>query len=124
MRVTPLPASVTVAPSRASSRPIVRTSPSAGTLRNVERPRASSADARIGSAAFFDPETRTSPRRRAPPRMTIFCKARSPPYAGAPPSLAGAAGAAAAAGAAMPACSSQKPALVRGFRHPSLVQIL
>src|SRR5437762_999944 len=141
MRVTPLPRSVTSAPRRASSRPIVRTSPSAGTLRKVDRPRASNADARIGSAAFLEPETRTSPWRRAPPRMTIFCKSGltlfqkaaaharcareqlgAAGYAGAPP--AGAAGAAAAAGAATPACSSQKPALVRGFRQPSLVQIL
>jgi hypothetical protein len=29
----------------------------------------------MGNAAFFDPETRTSPSRRAPPRMTIFCTA-------------------------------------------------
>ena len=43
-------------------------------MRYVERPRASSDDARIGSAAFFAPDTRTSPCRRAPPRMTIFCK--------------------------------------------------
>src|SRR5579862_3897298 len=27
----------------------------------------------MGSAAFFEPETRASPSRRAPPRMTIFC---------------------------------------------------
>src|SRR4029077_5376187 len=40
----------------------------------MDRPRASSDEARIGSAAFLDPETRTSPTRRAPPRMTIFCK--------------------------------------------------
>ena len=84
----------------------------------------SSAEARIGRAAFFDPETRTSPRRRFPPLMTIFCKAGAcpPRYAGAPPSLA--AGAAAAAGAAIPACSSHRPPLVRGFRHASLLQIL
>src|SRR4051794_5973570 len=41
----------------------------------MERPSASSEDARIGSAAFFAPDTRTSPRSRAPPRMTIFCTA-------------------------------------------------
>ena len=39
----------------------------------MDRPRASSDEARIGNAAFFNPETRTSPARRAPPRMTIFC---------------------------------------------------
>src|SRR5437868_4131181 len=42
----------------------------------MDRPCASSDEARIGSAAFFEPETRTSPIRRAPPRMTIFCKRR------------------------------------------------
>src|SRR5436305_11712286 len=42
----------------------------------MDRPCASTEEARIGSAAFFEPDTRTSPVRRAPPRMTIFCKRR------------------------------------------------
>ena len=48
--------------------------PARGRCGRSSGPRASSDDARIGSAAFLEPETRTSPCRRAPPRMTIFCK--------------------------------------------------
>src|SRR4051794_31104040 len=38
----------------------------------MERPVASSDEQRMGSAAFFAPETRTSPRSRSPPLMTIL----------------------------------------------------
>ena len=108
------------------------------TFRNVPAlgdVRTSSAEARIGSAAFFEPETRTSPCRRAPPRMTIFCKTgrlsskaaaarrrRARALRGS--AALGGRGRGRAAGAAMPACSSHRPPFVRGFRHASLLQIL
>src|SRR3954471_24645787 len=38
----------------------------------MERPVASNDEQRMGSAAFFAPETRTSPRSRSPPLMTIL----------------------------------------------------
>src|SRR4051812_45003441 len=53
----------------------------------MERPVASSDEQRMGSAAFFAPETRTSPRSRSPPLMTILSMGSGPQRAGtlAPP---------------------------------------
>src|SRR5262245_13949998 len=61
----------TLAPISSSRRCVVPTSPSEGTLRYVEVPRASSDEASIGRAAFLAPEMRTSPLRRCPPRMRM-----------------------------------------------------
>src|SRR4051794_1436775 len=44
----------------------------------MERPVASNDEQRMGSAAFFAPETRTSPRRRSPPLMTILSMGSGP----------------------------------------------
>src|SRR3990172_12958093 len=56
----------------ARSRPMVRTSASSGTLPTACSPSASSDAAMAGSAAFFAPETCTSPRSGTPPSMTIL----------------------------------------------------
>src|SRR5438132_141480 len=47
---------------------MVRTSMSSGTFWRMNSPSVSNEAARIGSAAFFAPETRTRPARRVPPR--------------------------------------------------------
>jgi hypothetical protein len=62
----------TVQPSIRNSFPIVRTSASCGTLRNVDAPLGRSAAASSGSAAFFAPLTGILPVSRAPPSTTIL----------------------------------------------------
>src|SRR3990172_12084303 len=59
----------TSTPMSASSRVMVRTSMSAGTLLSSSGASVSSVAHRIGSAAFFAPETRTSPSSGRPPVM-------------------------------------------------------
>src|SRR3569623_1758304 len=117
--VTPPGLLVTSAPRSASSLSIVRTSPSAGTFRYTERPLASSDEARMGSAAFLAPETRTSPVSRAPPLTTMFCTGPVRPPAGVQ-----AYEAAPSAGAPLPACSAHRLPNSRFLRQPSLLQIL
>ena len=65
---------VTLAPMRPSSSIIVVTSRRCGTLPIETGPSASSAPARIGRAAFFAPEMRTSPSRGTPPRICSLSK--------------------------------------------------
>src|SRR5262245_57552359 len=59
----------TSTPICASSFDMVRTSMSRGRLVSLSGPSVSSAAHRIGSAAFFAPETRIAPSRRRPPRI-------------------------------------------------------
>src|SRR6185312_7073413 len=60
-------------PMRSRSFTMVRTSFRSGTLPIFTGPAVRSEAARIGSAAFFAPATRTSPDNGAPPRMDSFC---------------------------------------------------
>src|SRR5437870_2503750 len=60
-------------PMRWRSWTIVRTSFRFGTLAILSGAAVSSAAARIGSAAFFAPATRTSPESGTPPWMESFC---------------------------------------------------
>jgi hypothetical protein len=55
-----------------SSSIVVVTSCRCGTLPMVTGPSASRVAARIGSTAFFAPETQTSPLRGCPPLITIL----------------------------------------------------
>src|SRR5262245_31438355 len=68
--VSRLPSKLTFAPSSSSTRAKVCVSRSLGTLRRRCTPGASSVAAMTGSAAFFEPEMRTSPSSRCPPVMT------------------------------------------------------
>ncbi len=87
----------------------------------MERPEQSRDEARMGSAAFLDPETRTSPDKRAPPLMTIFCTKRG----ARPKALYEAAPVAdSAAPPPLPACSAHRLPNSRFLRQASLVQIL
>src|SRR5258706_15366642 len=58
---------------RSSSRIMVRTSFNCGRFATRSGAEASSEAARIGSAAFFAPATRTSPASATPPCMESFC---------------------------------------------------
>ena len=60
---------VTVAPMRPSSSMVVVTSCRCGTLPTTTGSSASSAPARMGSVAFFEPEMRTSPSSGTPPAI-------------------------------------------------------
>ena len=68
------------APSARSSSSMASTSRRRGTRRSTVSPSASSAAAISASVEFLDPETATSPDRRAPPRTTI--RSMSPPLRG------------------------------------------
>src|SRR5262249_46136776 len=61
-------------PMRRSNFTVVAMSFRRGTLVSATGESASNVAARIGSAAFFAPEIRTSPSRRVPPTMTSLSK--------------------------------------------------
>src|SRR5512141_2729753 len=62
-----------------SNATMVRTSFRSGMLDTRTGSAVSSAAARIGSAAFFAPATRTSPASGVPPWMESFCMSRHAP---------------------------------------------
>src|SRR5688500_8363171 len=72
----------TLTPMRCSRRTMVPTSFSCGTLVMRTGAAVSSDAARIGSAAFLAPATRTSPESGTPPRMESFCMVISAPGPG------------------------------------------
>ena len=71
-----------VTPICVSNARMVRTSLSAGTLERMNGSGVSSAAHMIGSAAFFAPETRTSPSSATPPSMASFSKPLAPAFRG------------------------------------------